>query len=137
MTAPSRTQAEHALAALINAIRPDWDTPGILARLREHPRADLRHLTASALWATSKTHMLTPALIGSEESMGAAWDRLTGASTAPSVIPACPYHPDVTGRGDCPKCAADRRQIAAPDQVRQYAAKIRQHIRENRHKEEA
>jgi len=73
VTAPTRSQAEHALASLIHAIRPGWGTPGILAEIRKRPGVPLDQLAAAALWATSRRDQHSPHLIGEDDGM--AWLR--------------------------------------------------------------
>lgn len=127
MTAPTRSQAEHALAALINAIRPDWSTPGILAQLRNKPTAPLDVLAASALWATSRRDQHSPHLISEDD--GEAWDRLCARSNlppTPTPTRDCPYHPGQPK--NCPDCAAyTRTVITDPARIRA----IRQHTEGN------
>lgn len=119
MTARSRSQAEQALAALINAIRPDWSTPGILAQLRNKPTAPLDVLAASALWATSRRDQHTPHLIAEDD--GEAFDRLLGKLTGPPTpTPTrnCWTHPDHP-RDNCPECAEHKRSILRdPERIR-------------------
>lgn len=115
MTAPSRSQAEQALAALIHAIRPDWATPGILATIRKQPSISLDVLAAGAIYATTRRDQHTPHLIAEDE--GAAFDRLTGKGGMPTPTPTrgCPYHAGQPK--DCPDCAIHRRQ-AVTDRTR-------------------
>jgi len=104
MTTPSRSQAENALAALLHCIRPDWATPGILAKLRDRPHLPMDVLAAAALWATHRRDQHSPHLIAEDD--GAAWDRLIGKSTeppTPTPTRGCPYHPGQPK--DCPECA--------------------------------
>ena len=81
MSAPSRSSAENALAAVIHAIRPDWGTPGILAAIRSHPLAPLDQIAAAAVWATTRRDQHTPHLIAEDD--GEAFDRLLGKLTGP------------------------------------------------------
>lgn len=135
MSAPSRSQAENALAALVHCIRPDWSTPGILRFLRDQPTRPLDQLAAAALWATTRRDQTSPHLIGEDE--GSAWDRLTGKLTGPPT-PAptrgCPYHAGQPR--DCPLCAADRREAADPARTSVHIATIRQTIRNNRQEQQ-
>lgn len=113
MTAPTRSQAEHALAALINAIRPDWATPGILAVIRKKPGLPIDVLAAAALWATSRRDQHAPHLIAEDDGM--AWDRLIGKTTVmpTAVTPRgrCPYHPSQPKAPECPDCADHQRTV--------------------------
>ena len=113
MTAPTRSQAEHALATLIHCVRPDWATPGILATIRKKPSLPIDVLAAAALWATSRRDQHTPHLIGEDDGM--AWDRLIGKTTVmpTAVTPRdrCPYHPSQPKAPECPDCAEHQRTV--------------------------
>ena len=119
MSAPSRSSAENALAAVINAIRPDWGTPGILAAIRSHPLAPLDQIAAAAVWATTRRDQHTPHLIAEDD--GEAFDRLLGKLTGPPTpTPTrnCWTHPDHT-RDNCPECAEYKRSILRdPERIR-------------------
>lgn len=130
MTAPTRSQAEQALAALAHAIRPDWGTRGILAAIRQCANRELDQLAAAVLYAAMvRKDQLTPACIALDGEHWDALDRLTGKITGPPTprpTSGCPYH-----RGqpaECPECARDRRQVSA-DPSRHIAA-ARQAIRD-------
>jgi hypothetical protein len=135
MTTCSRSQAENALAALVNAIRPDWSTPGILRFLRVHPTRPLDQLAAAALWATTRRDQTSPHLIAEDD--GEALDRLTGKHAGPptpSPTRGCPYHAGQPK--ECPTCAAERLRAAGPDRAQAHIATIRQAIRNNRQEQE-
>lgn len=124
MTAPSRGQAENALAALVHAIRPDWATPGILAVIRKRPDRPLDQLTAAAVWATTRRDQHAPHLIGEDD--GEAFDRLLGKLTgppSPQPTRGCPYHAGQPR--DCPACAEQARTVADRGQVAGHMATIR------------
>ena len=57
-------QPLRAIAYLVNQIRPDWDTPGVMAALRRCADRDLAALVHAATWAANNpaTHH-TPAVI--------------------------------------------------------------------------
>lgn len=134
MSAPSRTQAEQALAALVAAIRPDWDRPGILAILRRRPDRPLDQLAAAALWAATRTDQTTPALIDTDD--GDAYDRIRGRHVDRTPVPGrdrCPYHPDQP-RTSCEPCA-DHARAATRANTAGHLATIRQAIRDT-HTEE-
>jgi len=113
VTAPTRSQAEHALASLIHAIRPGWGTPGILAEIRKRPGVPLDQLAAAALWATSRRDQHSPHLIGEDDGM--AWDRLIGKTVpTPDAVTRrdrCPYHPGQPKAPECPDCAEHLRTV--------------------------
>lgn len=116
MTARSRTQAEQALAVLINAIRPDWNTPGILAAIRSKPGAPLDQLSAAAIYATTRRDQHTPHLIAEDD--GNALDLLTGrldVKPTPQPTRGCPYHHGQPK--DCPECAEYSRQVTPPTRI--------------------
>ena len=136
MTTPSRTSAENALAQVIRAIRPDWDTPGILSALRSRPMVALDQVAAAALWATTRTDQHTPHLIA--EDNGEALDRLLGKQLGPPTpMPTrnCWTHPDQP-RGACADCAAQARTVATPDRVSQHIAQAKAAIRAANRKDE-
>ena len=127
MTAPTRTQAENALAALVHAIRPDWDTPGILAVIRSKPTAPLAQIAAAAIKATTRHDRHSPHLIADDD--GTALDMLLGRiNIEPTPQPprrlTCPTHGEHDG-SSCPRCRA----AAAPAaRAAGYIAQARQAI---------
>lgn len=131
MSTRSRAQAEQALAALINALRPDWPTPSVLAIIRKQPTAPLDRLAAAAIYATTRRDQLTPHLIA--DDAGDALDRLTGKLAGPPTpqpTRGCPAH-----RGqpaDCPECAAYRRSALTGDDMHAAVAAAKQAIRDGR-----
>lgn len=121
MTAPIRSQAEQALAALIHGIRPQWDTRGILAAIRQCAGRSLDQLAAAVLYAALvRKDQISPACIALDGEHWDALDRLTGKTQGPPTprpTSGCPYH-----RGqpsECPECAAyARRVITDPNLIR-------------------
>lgn len=129
MTAPSRSTAEQAMAALIHALRPDWATPGILAVIRRDPARPLDQIAAAAIYATTRRDQHSPHLIGEDD--GEALDRLTGRAAGPATpqpTRGCWYHPGQPR--ECPDCAADAR--IASKRASDHIAEIRATIRANR-----
>lgn len=124
MTAPSRSQAEQALAAFLHCLRPDWSTPGILKFIRDQPIRPLDQIAAAALYATSRRDQHSPHLIGVDE--GEAWGRLIDTDLrTPTHSPTrgCPYHAGQP-KG-CPVCARERATIADPERTARHLAAIR------------
>lgn len=78
----SRSQAEH-LAALVHAIRPDWDAPGILAALVKVRTRPLALVAYAAVRAAENTSNRTPAVIALD---GTHW-RPPTAAELPTPIP--------------------------------------------------
>lgn len=123
------------LARSSNALRPDWRYDSLVTFIETHlGDRPYRDAAVAMTWIATDPETRTPARV---LEAGPWWRAVMVDVPVTAVNPAssCPWHPDQPRSCQC--CAADRRQIAAPDQVRQYAAKIRQRIRENRHKEEA
>ncbi|MFT4295630.1 MAG: hypothetical protein QM582_09490 [Micropruina sp.] len=132
MTAPSRTQAERALAALANAIRPQWDTRGILSAIRDQAGRPLDELAAGVLYAAiMRTDQHSPDLIRRDGEHWQALDHLTGkvrGAYEPQPTRGCPYHRHQPR--DCPDCADHARSVAASrDRVAGHMATIRASIR--------
>lgn len=129
MTAPSRSTAEQAMAALIHALRPDWATPGILAAIRRDPDRPLDQLAAAAIYATTRRDQHSPHLINVDD--GEAWDRLLGKHIGPQTpqpTRGCPYHPGQSRA--CPECA--EHASTASKRAADHIAQIRATIRANR-----
>lgn len=109
---PSETELER-LAAMGNAIRPEWPTKSLLTHLRTH-HADraYRDLAVALAYIATDPQTLTPARL--KES--GPWWRTTEEQTRTPVgrrIP-CVYHPDQPA-GRCEPCKDQR---ATPDQIR-------------------
>lgn len=123
---PSRSTAEQALAALVHALRPDWDTPGILAVIRRDPARPLDQIAAAAIYATTRRDQYAPHLIGEDD--GEALDRLLGkhhGPPTPQPTRGCWYHPGQPR--ECPDCATETRTTSkrAADHIAQIRATIR------------
>lgn len=112
MTELNRDQA-HALAALITALRPDWDTAGVLAKLAEaRTRGDAHDVAHAALYAAQDPANRTPAVI---PLAGTHWTRgRTPGTTGAPEVPGrtrCDEHPAEVAH-NCRSCAAEAK--AAP-----------------------
>lgn len=103
----SHTQAK-ALAAFVNALRPDWDKPGIEDALgRARRRADAPTLAIAAIRAATSAKNRTPAVIGMD---GEHWRTPVPARVphyAPKPSEECDRHPGQYADA-CSGCAADR-----------------------------
>ncbi|MBM7480150.1 hypothetical protein ACFP63_08795 [Oerskovia jenensis] len=113
MTRINREQA-HALAALVAALRGDWDTPGVLKALSDaRDRGDVFRLAHAALYAAETPTNRTPAVIA---LAGEHWARGRDVGTGDTRFDRC----DVPGdahrsypKGRCGACRAD--ELAADD----------------------
>lgn len=97
----------NALAALVHAIRPEWDPPGIVAtarRIVDDAHLDLREIAIAMLRATADPTNDTPAAITHLDNR--AWDT--------DGYPPCKTHPRAPRRtsGECAGCYADRQAAA-------------------------
>lgn len=87
---PNLDQQLRAIAFLVNSVRPDWHTQGVLAVLRDCPTGDVASTAIAALAATRRRDQRTPALIALD---GPHW-RLADASPASRTTPTPPrYEP--------------------------------------------
>ena len=92
----SRDQQHRAIAFLVEAIRPDWGAPGVMAaldKLRDRPLADV---AVAAIRATARTDQRTPAVIAMG---GEHW----AAGKQPTPTP-----PTVRSADICRCCIHDR-----------------------------
>jgi hypothetical protein len=109
MTTPrdQRAQTLNALAAVIHAIRPDWDPPGIVAALRRITETvPLPAIVIAAGRYVADSTNLTPAHLA--DLGNRAWDS--------DGYPPCPTHPTAGRRasGECGGCYADRTAAQGP-----------------------
>ena len=92
----SRDQQHRAIAFLVEAIRPDWGAPGVMAaldKLRDRPLADV---AVAAIRATARTDQRTPAVIAMG---GEHW----AAGKQPTPTP-----PTVRSADICQGCTKER-----------------------------
>jgi hypothetical protein len=107
MTKINREQA-HALAALVAALRTDWDTPGVLKAIYDaRDRGDAFRVAHAALYAAETPTNRTPAVIA---LAGEHWARGRDVGTGDTRFDRC----DVPGdahrsypKGRCGACRAD------------------------------
>lgn len=107
MSEINREQA-HAVAALVAALRPEWDTPGILKALSDaRDRGTAWDVAHAALHAAENPRAKTPAIIA---LAGEHWTKGKELGAAEGLrTPRC----DVVGHGsyfahNCGACKADR-----------------------------
>lgn len=93
----SRDQQHRAIAFLVEAIRPDWGAPGVMAaldKLRDRPLADV---TVAAMRAAMRDDQRTPAVIALS---GPHW---LNPQQAPTTVP-----PSFRSSTHCGICSRDR-----------------------------
>jgi hypothetical protein len=102
----TRSQAEN-IAALVAAIRLDWDTAGVLAVLRKLADRDLADVARAAITAATDPRNRTPAVIA---LAGPHWPtaarREWVAPPPPRLSERCPTH--LGHLDNCPGCRADQ-----------------------------
>lgn len=95
------------LAALVAALRPDWDEPGILKALSDaRTRGDAYRLAHAALYAAEDVRNRTPAIIA---LTGEHWTRGRELGTGDTNYARCiePGHTSYAA-DNCGACRADR-----------------------------
>lgn len=129
-----RTRAESALAAVVHAIRDEWDAHGVQVTLRRCADKPFAELAAAAIYAAVKrTEQRTPACIALDGEHWRALERMTttaATTQTPTTQPpnrlACPIHDKPT---PCPECPPP----AAPEVARRHLADARAALRATRH----
>jgi hypothetical protein len=102
-------QALRALAFVVNAVRPDWDRPGVLAKLNQATAAGkpLGQLAVAAIRAALDESNRTPAVIPLD---GAHWRDTPAPRLEVTPVPK-PYRPDPVVVGDAERGAAAARAL--------------------------
>ena len=107
MTIPINREQAHALAALIAALRDDWDTAGVLKALSDaRDRSTAWDLAHAALHAAQNPKIKTPAVIA---MAGEHWTVGKALGESTTDAPRCP-EPGHTSyfAHNCGYCKAER-----------------------------
>lgn len=99
----TKTEAER-LAAMGNALRPDWPIASLLTYLTKHKSRAYRDVAVALAWIATDATTKTPARL---DENGPWWKATQADSPTVTVHvrPACPDHPRNQSLG-CPECAA-------------------------------
>lgn len=96
-----------SLAVFMNAVRPDWDVPGIAAALHKaRGRAPVDELAIALIRLSGRTDLRTPTVLGED---GPHWTGLEVAEARAPQRPKCPTHGLAlrVADGKCVSCLAD------------------------------
>lgn len=109
---PSDTELER-LAAMGNALRPEWPVKSLLTHLRNHHATRAyRDLAVALAWVATDPATLTPARLAESGPWWRATEESGRVPTGRRID--CPDHPGEPS-GRCRPCADQR---ATPDQIR-------------------
>ena len=100
----TRTDAER-LAAMGNALRPDWPVASLLTYLTKHKDRAYRDVAVALAWVAAEAQTKTPARL--DEQSGPWWKATKADGQTPTVHvrPPCADHPQHKSLR-CPECAA-------------------------------
>ena len=111
-----RTRAERALAAVVHAIRADWDEQGVVVVLRRLSDRPMAQVAAAAIHcAAHRTDQQTPRVIELDGEHWRALDRMAGKAPTAEPDPKCPRHGQWL---PCLACHAEQVTPATPEQIR-------------------